>query len=389
VKLLSRSVDKSHHCHMSNDEIPKGSKQYEAGHRLYSLLRGVTLPPSILMYHQISSGTRAKKFNPHLGLQVDVDSFRDQMRLLSRTHQCLSLSRFSDLLKERRLPPNSVTVTFDDGYRDGLTLALPILERFQIPATIFVTTGFLDHRAPVWWRELEAIIQNSNQLDFSWENQSYRYSLQAISQRDDCFAALTTLFERLSPQKICRLLKIIQQSVSRRDQADVEMLSWSDVEALSSHPLITIGAHTVNHPALSFQTDELAMRELAQSREELSDKTKSAIQHFAYPFGSTAHVSPREIKLAREIGFSTACITYFGHASHAFFSYPHALPRINIDWDDTLFSFARKLTGIDALIYSKVKKRKYPHFLSDRCPQIDVVPSELARSRCNFSSGNV
>ncbi|MGA1191322.1 MAG: hypothetical protein ACO3XO_03465, partial [Bdellovibrionota bacterium] len=64
------------------------------------------------------------------------------------------------------------------------------------------------------------------------------------------------------------------------------------------------------------------------------------------------------------LGFSSACITYFGHIFRKYSLYQHALPRINIDWNDTLGTFARKLTGIDALIYSTLKGNHYPYQLS-------------------------
>lgn len=329
-----------------------------------SMLRRLTLPSSILMYHQISRGAKAESFHPHLGLQVDVGSFEEQMKLLHLTHRCFRLSTFTALSRANKLPPSSAAVTFDDGYRDGLTLALPILERYHIPATIFVTTGFLDGRARLWWRELEAIIRASDMLKFSWDGKDFHYPLTTLQLKETCFEELTDIFQHLGPTDINKLLNILEHSTGCHLQSTVQMLSWSEVEELAKHPLITLGAHTVHHSALRYQTSEVVREELYQSREELSQRVGRKVSHFAYPFGGHQQVSPREMNIVKELGFSSACITYFGHVFRKYSSYQHALPRINVDWNDTLGTFARKLTGIDALIYSAIKRNPYPYQLS-------------------------
>lgn len=339
-----------------------------------SILRRLTLPSSILMYHQISRGVQQESFHPHLGLQVDVDSFEEQMQLLQLTHRCLRLSTLTALLHAKKLPPSCAAVTFDDGYRDGLTLALPILERYHIPATIFITTGFLDGRARLWWRELESFIQTAERLEFCWDRKVYHYPLTTLELKEICFQELTQLFLQLSPTDINKLLNVIQLANGCQQQHPVQMLSWSDLEELAKHPLITLGAHTVHHPALRFQTDDIVREELLHSREELAQQIGRKISHFAYPFGGYQQVSPREMNIVRELGFSSACITYFDHIFRKYSLYQHALPRINVDWMDTLGTFARKLTGLDAFIYSTIKRNHYPYRLS----QCRELPNSLS-----------
>lgn len=362
---VDRALQRASSAPLEREEAYAGSTVERVSIRgVASILRRLTLPSSILMYHQISRGVKKEAFHPHLGLQVDVASFEQQMELLHLTHRCFRLSTLTALSRAKKLPPSSAAVTFDDGYRDGLTLALPILERYHIPATIFVTTGFLDGRARLWWRELEAFIQTSEKLKFCWKGRDFNYPLTTHQLKERCFQELTEIFQSLCPTAINKLLNIVQQSSGCHQQSTVQMLSWSELEELAKHPLITLGAHTVHHPALSFQTSEVVREELYQSREELAQRVGRKISHFAYPFGGPQQVSPREMNIVKELGFSSACITYFGHILRKYSLYQHGLPRINVDWNDTLSTFARKLTGFDALIYSAIKRNHYPYQLS-------------------------
>jgi len=97
----------------------------------------------------LQNGTYDLGFNPFPGLIVDSESFEDQIRYYSENFECLSLEEACRRHTDKTLKPNSLLVTFDDGYRDNLTVALPILEKYQVPASIFLTTGLVDRVAGV------------------------------------------------------------------------------------------------------------------------------------------------------------------------------------------------------------------------------------------------
>jgi hypothetical protein len=129
---------------------------------LASLAKSYAGLTTILMYHQISpERTPPTGFDPNIGLCVPVELFEQQVQYLSRHYRCLSLPQALDGLRAGTLRQPSVVLTIDDGYRDSLLLALPVLERYRVPATIYVTTGYVQGTASLWWLEYEFICNGS------------------------------------------------------------------------------------------------------------------------------------------------------------------------------------------------------------------------------------
>jgi len=170
----------------------------------------------ILMYHRVAE---LECFDQ---LTVTPARFEQQMQRLAQGTQVLSLSESLNRLAVGSRNRPTVAVTFDDGYLDNLHHALPILERYQVPATIFITTDFCD------------------------QNHSHpRYAASA---------------DRLH-------------------------LNWQEVRQLAAHPLITIGSHTMTHPYLPTLTAELATQEIVDSRQIIEHQLGAGIEFFCYPSG--------------------------------------------------------------------------------------------------------
>jgi len=107
----------------------------------------------ILMYHRI-----ADEPNDPWSLAVSPAHFEEHLRVLSRTRHPLALTEFIAKLRAGTLPPRAVAVTFDDGYVDNLTAGKPRLTAADVPATVFLATGFIDRREPIWWDELACLV---------------------------------------------------------------------------------------------------------------------------------------------------------------------------------------------------------------------------------------
>ncbi len=170
----------------------------------------------ILMYHRVAPGLAGDQ------LTVSPENFDRQMAYLARRCRVRSLSQVADDLKHNRARQGDVAITFDDGYLDNLTHALPILKKYNLPATIFVTTGFCD--------------QSLNHP---------RYPASA---------------ERLH-------------------------LTWDEVRLLAGQPGITIGSHTLTHPFLSRLPEAAALEETAASRARIAREIGREVAFFCYPSG--------------------------------------------------------------------------------------------------------
>ena len=311
-----------------------------------------------LLYHRITAGSavaaeRRAAFQPNLCLEVAEERFEQQMRELAEHHRCIPLAEAVEELRQGSATPPSVTVTFDDGYRDNLRVALPILEKYGIPATIYVTTGLVDRTASLWWEELELVLQHAERLQFWWSGREWRFSLHTPAAKWAAFSTLADLFKPAPTDVQAELMEALRTPTSPAYCYQEEILSWDEVRELDRHPLITIAAHTVNHPQLRDLHEAAAAREMRQSRQRLEQQLGHAVPLFAYPYGGAVEAGTREFRLAEAEGFDFAVTTRSGHWHPAHSRHLFALPRIMIEYFDTLEDFRFKLSGLDAFLRQK------------------------------------
>ncbi len=325
---------------------------------------------SCLLYHRVAAGDDQEPFHPTLSLSVHPAKFQEQMEYISEAHQCLDLPTAVSLLKSKRLPLGTVVVTFDDGYRDNLINALPVLERHNVPATIFVTTGFIDGRVRPWWFEVEHIVRVAASVEFDWGDRLYSYPTGSSDEKHRALLRLFTMMRRLNLEQQEMLLAKLYAAAGAPALPCVQFLSWEEVVELDRHPLITIGAHTRNHLMLRALSMQCAEREIADAKRILEERLGHPVQHFAYPFGGADAAGFREMRLVRNAGFQSACVTDFGHLCSNCGTTCFALPRVTIDYQDTLSSVKRKLRGIDAFIFKYLKGSFIP-----------IIPVPAARRR--------
>lgn len=312
---------------------------------------------TVLMYHSITEEVYPEAewrdpshFLPHLGLSVQKESFRAQMGLLRDQFNPVSLQELSEGLRKGVLPKGSVCVTFDDGWQDNLSLALPILEEFQIPATVFVTSGFVKRQAVPWWLELEQLISVNDELLDTNGNSEERVNLSSPQEKNTFFARINDELRRLPYGDQLTRLKALQSEAKTVPASQNERaLSAAELQQLSKSRLVTIGAHTVHHPVLSCEDEESAKRELSSARFSIQDTIERKVQFFAYPFGDEQAVGLREFAFAEEAGYELAFTTRPGHVFYQHEDHRSALPRINVDYFDTLERFEQKLNGFEVI----------------------------------------
>lgn len=208
-------------------------------------------------------------------------------------------------------PPNggrmpAVSFTLDDGYREQVAAA-QIFRRFRTPATVFLTSGFLDGDLWLWWDRLEYVLEETRVKQFEWQGRTVDLSdgearnLLLAHERE----RMKTLPWRLIQAHIGELASRLEVEVPAHPPARYEPATWEDArqaEALG----MTFGAHTVQHPILSRETREDAAREIRDSWTRLRDELSNASRIFAFPNGTPADFGEREVRLLREAGFHGA-----------------------------------------------------------------------------------
>ena len=315
------------------------------------------------MYHHIAPGpaVRQARFRPNLELFVAEEEFEKQIRYVAANYDCLSIDEAVQALARGRLPRRSVVVTFDDGYRDNL-LAVPILKRYNVPAAIYITTGAIARARTFWWDEHETILDRLGSLELSWRGTPRRWDLSSHALKQQAFGELNLMFKALPPAEQDELLTVLRNAAraagSEPPYFDFNaMLSWDEVAALDREPLITIGAHTVDHFVMRQLPEDELHRQIHECRTDLERHLGHPITHFAYPFGREEHADVREFQAVADDGFASAVTTRPGHWKA---SAPHALPRLSVDYSDTMDDFRWKLSGWSAVQQRLQQRRPAP-----------------------------
>jgi len=314
---------------------------------------------SVLLYHRVDSQPlRPLKywdpsiFAPCQGLFVSAERFEEQISYLSQNYECLGLAE----LVERSLntKPNGklISITFDDGYLDNFEVALPILEKYGVPATVFVASDLIEGTTVPWWFALEDYILKSDKVDFEWKGTRFEFNLQSTADRYRCWDRLYYCFRTSTLKETKNLIGLM--NLGRQGNADFALFPTpAEIRELDKHPLIDIQPHTLSHPALALEGLADAEDQIRGSKEYFESLLEKDCNLFAYPFGDPASTSKREFELAEKLGFSIAVTTRKGHIRSRELNSLLSLPRINIDYFDNLPRFIDKLDGLDYFIRSR------------------------------------
>jgi peptidoglycan/xylan/chitin deacetylase (PgdA/CDA1 family) len=197
----------------------------------------------ILGYHRIADVEGDAR-----SMCVSQHNFQEQLEALRRMAHPISLTMLVRGLREGGLPPRAVAITFDDGYVDVLEHACPLLEQHQMPASVFITTGYLGS-------------------SFPWDTGAGRAG----------------------------------------QNGEARALLGDEVRQIAQHPLIEVGAHSVSHPALARSPVAEQDREIRESKAILETLVGKPVIGFSYPHGS-ASVVTRQI--VRQAGYEYACTSY-------------------------------------------------------------------------------
>jgi peptidoglycan/xylan/chitin deacetylase (PgdA/CDA1 family) len=249
---------------------------------------------TILTYHSVLPSTRGIDAAEARNV-VDAETFAWQMRYLSKHFNCLKLEDAVERLRRKQpLPPNSVVVTFDDGFWNNLEYAFPILRRFGVPATVFVTTGHIGRGTEMLWTErVGRLLRAANVTDATARREMKRLKAMSFRERD---AAIDELERRLGGDGI------------RHPQPDLNrytFLTWEQTRQLASGG-ITIGSHTVAHPIMSSLDDDRRHVEIVESKQEIERQLGTPCTLFSYPNGTADDFGERDKESLRQAGYLAA-----------------------------------------------------------------------------------
>lgn len=291
---------------------------------------------SVLIFHRVLPSP-----DPLFPEQIDAERFDALLGWLGKSFNVLSLELAVDMLKRGELPPRAAAITFDDGYADNYTVALPILKKNGMSASFFVATGFLDGGRMFNDTVVETVrLFEGGSLDLR-EIGLGQFETKTLSQRRKAIDDLLPVFKYLTLEERSKKISDLRKHINLTLPDDL-MMTGEQVRGLKSEGM-TIGAHTCTHPILSKINDADAYQEIASGKRELETLLGEQISLFAYPNGGPGRdYEIQHVEMVRELGFRAAVSTSAGVARFGADTYQ--LPRFT-PWDRTPLRFGLRMAN--------------------------------------------
>lgn len=314
--------------------------------------------PMVLLYHRITHLQQ----DPHL-LAVTPEHFEEHLLTLRQHFRVVSLSELTKSLSQSSRAGQVVAITFDDGYADNAEVALPLLEKHNIPATFYLTSGFVGTVQEQLQDELERQLLLSSKCpdqvqltvggkSFVWEMRSrdtvdngvksiVGWSMDSKtdpSPRHKAHREIHNLMRALPPVERDEVLEQLRCQCGDPGPARSthRAMSWDQARQMATCKLTDLGAHTVNHPFLSCLPLKAQREEIRESKKKLEEQTGQPVTSFAYPYGTRQSYTAETVEVLRGLGFTNACSNFRGRIGR--FADPFQMPRFVVrDWNGDQF----------------------------------------------------
>lgn len=301
-------------------------------HLMRPLVGGVG---SILTMHHVRP-PRSGGFQPNRLLEVSPVFLEGLLRRLRRSGMdIISLDEMHQRMVSGNFGRRFVCLTFDDGYKDIQRWAYPLLKKYEVPFALYIPTSFPDRIGDLWWVALEHVIANNARIGLTVEGKDQFFDCASMREKRELYAAVYGWLRSMkSYDEIVRTVRDLA-ACHRVDVGAIcrdLCMTWEELAQMASDPLVTIGAHTVNHAILKkLPTDTAVRNEIDMSRTVIEAALGVRPQHLSYPVGDPTSAGPREFRIAAELGFKTAVTTRPGVLFRKHREHLMALPRLSVN----------------------------------------------------------
>lgn len=300
----------------------------------------------VLMYHRVID-----REDP-LFVGIPVKQFEEQMKYISDRWNPVSEEQVVNFYRHgKALPEGAVFVTFDDGYKDAYTLALPVLKKHRIPAIVFVSSDPVDNNDLLWTDELSLLLKHTNRssLELIIEKERLSFELSDDKAKARALFEVKSRLKQVADNIRHETLEGVRGQLGElsSDQRSGYLVSREDMQELYQNG-VCIGAHTVTHPILSQVSDEKAREEITQSRDYLLEMGFPQIS-FCYPNGQRADYNESTKSIVKECGFDLAFTAEEGANNEH--THPLELERLhvsNVPAAALKYRFARSLIALNS-----------------------------------------
>ena len=277
--------------------------------------------PTILMYHRV-----AVVDHDPWGLAVSPENFNSQVEALCADRLPIGMDEFVVRAQAGDLAPRHVAITFDDAYHDNLTNARPVLLQHQAPATVFAISGALGGSSTFWWDELADIclsrpgkinvnvVLGTRSIPVSWDetartDRRWRASDAPPGPRESAFLDLYLALQTAEPGEREKALARLRNASGPATADDARSMTGPELQEHLTGGYVTLGGHSVSHPALAKLAPAQVQDELRGCFEDLRNRFGVESLGFAFPYGST---NKEVARAASQAGYTWACSTRAG-----------------------------------------------------------------------------
>ncbi len=273
---------------------------------------GISAWITVLLYHRVAPVGAGAEFDDGT-VDVTPEAFDRQVAFARRWFDIIGVDDLLAFVRGGRLPNNPLLITFDDGYLDNRTTALPILRKHGARATFFIATTYVSDRRVFWWDRLNYMVKHSTR-----ERVSVTYPAPLIvplsgpGDRGRAFTRLRSVITDHYGIDIWRFLDVVAEAtgvgMSREDErrfAEDMILTWDDVRAMRAAGM-DIQSHTCDHYLLPTLTEEHLRSELRRSREILEGVLGTPVRALSYPVGAGVAVQPSMRAEVTKAGYEIA-----------------------------------------------------------------------------------
>lgn len=287
----------------------------------------------VLCYHGIGESG-----NP-LGATPTVEIFEAQMRFLRENYRIVSLDELCGELNSRTGCEPGIAITFDDGYRSAYAHAFPILKKYKLPATIYVTLDSVETGQVAWYDRVfwAMAVAPSGELQLNLEG-PWRFHLNSPEDRLRAALAVVALLRTLPNSRRRECCSYLEEKICLPQNAlSGRMLTWDQIRTMHQEG-VSFGSHTLTHPVVSQLSPTELVSELGDSKRALEEKLGSPVKDFAFPFGKASDCSSAAIQMLTHCGYRSAVTTVPGVNTPE--SNPYELRRLQVGCDGSLARFA-------------------------------------------------
>ena len=287
----------------------------------------------ILMFHHVAP-RRPDRLTINRGLEILPETLERILNSLkAQNYDIVPMDAVPERLSQGSSERRFAALTFDDGGRDNLIHAAPVLRRHEAPFTVYVTTNFTSGLSAPWWHVVERAVLAARALRIDAGQGMRFFDTSDHPAKNRAAEALHDILWRADDQMRARLTAELgaQSGLDLTALTRELCMDWNELRDIAALPGCALGAHTMTHANLAQLDEHAAMREISEARDEIRARLGVAVNHFAYPYGAPGCCEAREFELVRKAGFVTAVTTRRGVLACADIHRLTSLPRAPIN----------------------------------------------------------